>query len=72
MQNITGSAVTRSVSSVLLGVNVLCLFLWTAFLSRRGQVAAARLGLPARAEDEARLLARLDALNETLLRACRR
>ena len=59
----------RPLSSLTMGVAVVCLFFWIAALSPKGESKQMVLGHQWNPADEKKLRAQLDAINMTLLRA---
>jgi len=70
--NNMGYHLNRLWGSLLMGVDVLCLLFWVAGLSRQGETRTVVLGHQWNRADEARLLAQLEAVNDSLLRAGRK
>jgi hypothetical protein len=66
--NATGNRISRTVSSSLLGVSVLCLLAWIVFVTREGEAKVAVLRRQWTSSDEDRILGHLESINATLLR----
>jgi hypothetical protein len=67
---IFGFNLSRSVTTFLLGIGAVCIFIWFFFLTRKGEEV--RISLPIFGpEHEERILSQLDALNKTLLKVSR-
>ena len=69
---VSGHEVTRTVSTVLLGVENACLFVWILFLNQAGEARTVVIAHQWRLEDEERLSEQLNAINATLLRTARK
>jgi len=72
IRNLTGHQVTVAVNIALSVVDLTCLILWAALLSRAGETTSMMLRQSWRAEEQQRLMAQLDSINATLLRAVRK
>jgi hypothetical protein len=59
----------RQLSSIVMGVSVASLIFWIIALSRKGEIKRVVVGHQWNPGDEQRLLAQLDAINASLLRA---
>ena len=53
---------------LLIGISTMCLWFWSFTLSRRGETKRVVVGHRWNPEDEARILSRLKAINESLIR----
>jgi hypothetical protein len=62
----------RQLSSLVMGVDVVCFVFWTAALSRQGETKRVVVGHQWNPADEQKLRAQLDAINASLLRAGRK
>jgi hypothetical protein len=69
---IEGGAVTRIISTVLLGVAVACLIAWILLLNAQGETKRWAVRRHMTALDEGRLVGQLDAINRSLLRSARK
>jgi hypothetical protein len=65
-RNLFGPDFTRPGSLALFGVSIACLATWSVLLMTREQARIVRSGIERSPADEARLMAQLDAINETL------
>jgi len=72
VRNVTGHEVTVAVNVALAMVDLACFVLWTALLSRAGEVKMIVLRQHWRPEQQQRLMDQLAAINTTLLRAAGR
>jgi hypothetical protein len=72
LRNLTGSAVTRTVSIVLSGVALASLLVWIGFLNRAGETVKVRVRPDWAPGDEEELVAHLAAINSSLLRTARK
>jgi hypothetical protein len=68
IRNITGYTVTRSLSTTLQVVHLACLVFWILALNRRGEHATVVLGRRWRPDHEEKLVAQLNAINQSLLK----
>jgi hypothetical protein len=68
VRNVAGYEVTPAVNVVLLFIDVVCFGQWLSRFNEAGEVEPASLKHKWQAEDEARLLRQMEALDATLLR----
>ena len=67
---VLGKEVSRSVSTILVGIQAACILIWLVFLTRKGEEVRVRVpGFGP--EHEKRILSQLEALNNTLYKASR-
>jgi hypothetical protein len=72
VRNITGLALTRTVSTVLIGIANACLAVWIVFLSRAGERKTVVVGHQWSTGEEDRLVQQLDSINAALLKVARK
>ncbi len=65
-RNLFGADFTRTANTGALAVSIVCLALWSLFLVRSQDARMVRSGIPRSREAEERLMAQLEAINDTL------
>ena len=72
VRNLIGHSVTVAVNVALSTVDLVCLIMWAALLTRAGETSAMVLRHNWRPEEQQRLMDQLSTINATLLRAARK
>ncbi len=68
LRNLAGYQISRAISTVLLGIDIICFALWILLLRREGETTVRAIRGRWQPEDEARMLQQLDAISSALLR----